>query len=77
MSDFCALTSQNLHPKTPIINPGTKSINKLLNKLPLDDSLLVCRVLPQQGCDGAAGLGTWVGANPFPINTEWPGAFQS
>ena len=47
--------------------------NKLLNTLSLillctimtDDSLFDCRVLPQQGRDGAAGLGTWVGARPL------------
>ncbi len=45
-------------------------INKLLNKLPLillctiriDNSLFDCRVLPQQGCNGATWSGTWVGA---------------
>jgi hypothetical protein len=48
-------------------------INKLLNKLPLillctiriDNSLFDCRDLPQQGCNGATGLGTWVGARPL------------
>ncbi len=41
-------------------------INKLLHKLPLillctirrDEVLFDCRVLPQQGCKGEAGLGT-------------------
>jgi hypothetical protein len=48
-------------------------INKLLSKLPLillctiwiDDSLFDCRVLPQQGRNGATGSGTWVGARPL------------
>jgi hypothetical protein len=55
-----------------------KLINKLLNKLSeillctivIDDSLFDCRVLPQQGRNRAAGLGTWVGADPFGINAE-------
>ena len=58
-------------------------INKLLNKLPLillctiriDDSLFNCHVLPQQGCDGATGQGTWVPC-PFGYNTEIPRSFR-
>ncbi len=58
-------------------------INKLLNKLPLillctiriDDSLFNCRILPQQGCDGATGHGTWV-PHPFGYNTERPWSFR-
>jgi hypothetical protein len=48
-------------------------MNKLLSKLPLillctikiDNSLFDCRVLPQQGRDGAIEMGTWVGAWPL------------
>ncbi len=48
-----------------------KIINKLLNKLPLillctiriDEGLFDCRVLPQQGRDGATGSG--------PVGAEW------
>jgi hypothetical protein len=57
-----------------IVVPGRKEQkNKLLYKLSgillctivIDDSLFDCRVLPQQGRNGAAGLGTWVGAQPL------------
>jgi hypothetical protein len=54
------------------VSPDASQMNKLLNKLPLillctiriDDSLFDCRVLPQQGRDGATGSGTRIGALP-------------
>ncbi len=54
-------------------------VNKLLNKLPLilhyitriDEGLFDCRVLPQQGRDGATGLGSsgakWRQWGPTPL----------
>ncbi len=56
--------------------------NILLKKLPLlllctikiEDSLFDCHVLPQQGCNGATGQGTWV-PYPFGINTKRPRSF--
>ncbi len=60
-----------------------KQINKQLNKLLLillctiriDDSLFYCRVLPQQGRDGATRSGTGV-PDPFGISLEQPKSFQ-
>jgi hypothetical protein len=62
---------------------GDSKINKQLNKLPLillctiriDDSLFDCCVLPQQGRNGATGLGTGV-PNPFGISLEQPKSFR-
>ncbi len=65
------------------IGIAINKINKLFNKLPLillctiriDDSLFDCRVLPQQGRDGATGLGTWVGARPLWYQCGMDGVF--
>ncbi len=41
----------------------------------IDDSLFDCRVLPQQGRDGATGKDTWV-PYPFEINSDGTRSFQ-